>query len=164
MFFLSPSPSHSLCLAAGLTMIPSSTVFTHGLPPLLRAATPTTPTQSYSHTLELDHRNEDKCFSPAPATMQTLVSHIQQVQAATSSGSAIQLAGTPTATAQAVPLAAIALPGAGSGTGVCMCVCVYVCVCVCVCVFACMCMCVYVYVCVYVCVRADVCVVVDILQ
>ena len=105
----------SICLAVGLAVTPNNTLFTHhGLPPLLRAATPTTPTQSYTHTLEPDHRTEDKSFSPAPPAVQTLVSHIQQVQAVTSSGSAVQL---PAATAQAVPLTAITLPGGASGTG-----------------------------------------------
>ena len=96
-------------------MTGGNTLYSHGLPPLLRAATPTTPTQSYSQTLELEHRNEDKTSAPTP--MQTLVSHIQHVQAATSSGSAVQLAGTPTATAQALPLTAITLPAAAPGTG-----------------------------------------------
>lgn len=100
MFFL---------LQAGL-----NSLFTHGVPPLLRAATPTTPTQSHSHMSELDSQSRP---SPVPAAVQTLVSNIQQVQAATSSGSAIQLAGTPTASAQALPLTTITLPGGASGTG-----------------------------------------------
>ena len=116
----------------------SAAIYTHNLPPLLRAATPTTPTQSYSQTLDPDHRSEDKCFSPAPATVQTLVNHIQHTQAASQAGtsSAMQLAATPAATPQAVPLAAIAIPGAASNTGqvsegMCVCLCQSVCLAAC---------------------------------
>ena len=107
-----------------MAMTPGNTLFTHNLPPLLRAATPTTPTHSYSHTLELEHRNEDRAFVPAsPAAVQTLIQHVQ----AASSGSAVQLAGTPAAaTAQTLPLTTITLPGGASGACVCVCVCVCV--------------------------------------
>ena len=99
------------CDCAGLAVGHGGTIFTHhGLPTLLRAATPTTPTQSHSHTADQE-RNEDK--PSTPSAMQALVSH---VQAATSAGSAIHLAGTPSATTQPLPLTAITLPGA-SGTG-----------------------------------------------
>ena len=92
-------------------------IFNPAIPPLLRAATPTTPTHSYSHTPDLD-RSEDRFYStPAPATVQTLVGHVQHVQAAASSGSAVQLTGTPTAAAQALPLTTITLPH-GSGTDI----------------------------------------------
>lgn len=102
-------------MRVGIILVGLNCLFTHGVPPLLRAATPTTPTQSHSHMPELDSQRMDN--KPSPAAVQTLVSNIQQVQAATSSGSAIQLAGTPTASAQALPLTTITLPGGASGTG-----------------------------------------------
>lgn len=96
-------------------MTTNNTIFAHSLPPLLRAATPTTPTQSYSHTLEPMeyHRNEDwsssVSVSPPLTAVHTLVSR--------SAGSRVRLAGTATGTAQALPLTTITLPGGASGAG-----------------------------------------------
>jgi hypothetical protein len=92
---------------AGLTMGHGSAIFTHGLPTLLRA---TTPTQSYSHTSDLE-QNEDKLATPT--ALQALVSHVQPVQTVTSAGSAVHL----NSSGSALPLTAFTLPRA-SGTGV----------------------------------------------
>jgi hypothetical protein len=79
-----------------------SAIFTHGLPTLLRA---TTPTQSYSHTSDLE-QNEDKLATPT--ALQALVSHVQPVQTVTSAGSAVHL----NSSGSALPLTAFTLPRA----------------------------------------------------